>query len=104
MADLIIVVQHSERMKSRKKLSSSGKPGKNQSKPKAKAKRKPKIKPRPSRTSDILGGSHLKPRRARKNPKWARHHRNLVELREELLLQAGKLAREATEGTPTYSM
>jgi DnaK suppressor protein len=89
-------------MKSSKKLSSSGKPGKNQ--PKSKSKPKPKVKPRPSRTSDILGGSALNPNRARINPKWARHYRNLVELRDQLLVQTGKLAREATEGIPTYSM
>ena len=91
-------------MKSRKKLSSSGKPGKNQSQSKSKPKPHPKVKPRPSSTSDILGGPALKPHRSRISQKWARHYRNLVDLRDQLLLQAGKLAREATEGTPTYSM
>jgi RNA polymerase-binding transcription factor DksA len=36
--------------------------------------------------------------------KWARHYRILLNLRDQLLVQAGKLAREATEGTPSYSM
>ena len=67
-------------------------------------KKKPKAKPRASSTSDILGGSSPKARPARVNPKWASQHRHLVELRNQLLIQAGKLAKEASEGTPNYSM
>jgi RNA polymerase-binding transcription factor DksA len=36
--------------------------------------------------------------------KWLPAYRNLLQLRDELLSQAGKLAKEATEGTPSYSM
>jgi len=66
-------------------------------------KRSPQAKPRPSNTSDILG-SASKASHGRVDPKWARHYRNLVDLRDQLLTQAGKLAKEATEGTPSYSM
>ncbi len=93
----IIVVKHSERMKSRKKRSSSGK---RSSQPKPNA----RLKPKASSTADILGGLAPKPNRSRIPPKWARHYRHLLDLRDQLLVQAGKLAREATEGTPSYSM
>lgn len=63
-----------------------------------------KSKPRPSSTADILGGPAVGASRGRVAPKWASHYRNLLNLRDQLLVQAGKLAREATEGTPTYSM
>ena len=66
--------------------------------------KKHKTKARPSSTSDILGTSTPKIKRARISSKWARHYRILLGLRDQLLLQAGKLAREATEGTPSYSM
>src|SRR6478672_11028061 len=67
--------------------------------------RKPaKPKPRASSTSEILGGAAPKSKRPQIEPKWLRQHRNLIELRNQLLAQAGKLAKEATEGTPTYSM
>jgi RNA polymerase-binding transcription factor DksA len=102
MAGSIIVGQHSERMKSSKNLSSSGKSGKNP--PKAKPKPKAKAKPRASSTSDILGALAPKANRSKISQKWARHYRNLVGLRDQLLVQAGKLAREATEGIPSYSM
>jgi DnaK suppressor protein len=85
-------------MKASKKSTSSGKPGKKR------APSKPSVKPRPSSTSDILGGLASQSNRVQINPKWARHYRNLLDLRDQLLLQAGKLAREATEGTPNYSM
>jgi DnaK suppressor protein len=101
---LIIVVQDSERMNASRKGSSRGKTGKTKPKPKPKTKRKPKTRPHPSSTSDILGGTAPKAKRAKINPKWARHYRNLLDLRGQLLVQAGKLAREATEGTPNYSM
>jgi RNA polymerase-binding transcription factor DksA len=74
---------------------------------------KPKKKPsptkanskiRPSNTSEILGQTPLKASRPKVNAKWVSHHRHLIELRDQLLQQTGKLAKEATEGTPTYSM
>jgi RNA polymerase-binding transcription factor DksA len=65
---------------------------------------KHKTKARPSSTSDILGASAPKIKRAKISSKWARHYRILLGLRDQLLLQAGKLAKEATEGTPSYSM
>jgi DnaK suppressor protein len=86
-------------MKPSKKLSSTGKGAK--SKPNSKAKA---VQPRASNTSDILGASTPTARRSRINPKWAQYYRNLLTLRDQLLVQAGKLAREATEGTPNYSM
>jgi DnaK suppressor protein len=81
-------------MKSTKKHSST----------KANAKSAANSKTRPSSTSDILGRSSTQPNRPKIAAKWSRHHRHLVELRDQLLQQAGKLAKEATEGTPTYSM
>ena len=65
---------------------------------------KQKPKARASSTSDILGTFAPKPKKARISSKWARHYRILLALRDQLLLQAGKLAKEATEGTPSYSM
>jgi RNA polymerase-binding transcription factor DksA len=59
---------------------------------------------RPSSTADILGDPKGKARKPSIKAKWLRHHRHLLELRAQLLAQAGKLARDATEGTPTYSM
>lgn len=63
-----------------------------------------KARPRPSNTSEILGGGKGSAVRPKIPAKWAAHHRHLLELRDQLLVQAGKLAKEATEGTPTYSM
>jgi DnaK suppressor protein len=85
-------------MKPSKKLSSRGKPAKRR--PKANS----KTPARPSSTSDILGGVAKRGNRGRISAKWARQYRNLLSLRDQLLVQAGKLAREATEGTPSYSM
>jgi RNA polymerase-binding transcription factor DksA len=67
------------------------------------AKAQPSRKLRASTTLDVLGGAQ-KPTRIRISPKWASNYKHLVELRNQLLVQAGKLAKEATEGTPTYSM
>jgi DnaK suppressor protein len=62
-------------------------------------------KPRPaSSTADILGSARSKVAHARIPARWAAHHRHLLELRAQLLAQAGKLAREAAEGTPSFSM
>jgi RNA polymerase-binding transcription factor DksA len=77
------------------KRRSSSKPAK---KPSSKA------KPRASSTLDILGGATPKTNRVKISPKWAANYRHLIELRDQLLVQAGKLAKEATEGTPSYSM
>ena len=38
------------------------------------------------------------------NPKWAKHHRRLLELRARLLEEKAQLAEEALEENPTYSM
>jgi DnaK suppressor protein len=77
---------------------------KHSSPPKKTPKTSAKQKPRPSRTSDILGRATASASPPKIRAKWARHHRHLVELRNQLLLKAGKLAKEATEGTPNYSM
>lgn len=80
---------------------------------KAKRKERPKLKtaPKPkkgrrpaSSTADILGAAAPKPKRVRIDPKWAPNYHALIGLRDQLRSQAGKLAKEATEGTPTYSM
>jgi RNA polymerase-binding transcription factor DksA len=63
-----------------------------------------KAQPRASSTSDILGEFGAKAKKPPIKAKWLSHYRHLLELRSQLLAQAGKLAREATEGTPTYSM
>lgn len=81
-------------MKSNKKGSSTGSSGHKQSRSKLP----------PSKTVDILGGTTPKTKPPKIQSKWARQHRTLVDLRNRLLIQAGKLAKEATEGTPTYSM
>lgn len=69
----------------------------------AKARTRANSKPHASSTADILGAvansNHI-----RIPAKWARQHRNLLQLRDQLLAQSGKLAREATEGVPSYSM
>jgi RNA polymerase-binding transcription factor DksA len=68
-------------------------------------KRRPKRRAKPpASTSDILGGPAPDARRVKINAKWGRLHRHLLETREYLLAQAGKLARQAAEGTPTFSM
>jgi RNA polymerase-binding transcription factor DksA len=63
-----------------------------------------KSKPRASTTLDILGASAPEARQPKIDAKWSRHYKNLLELRDKLLVQAGKLAKDVTEGTPTYSM
>ncbi len=61
-------------------------------------------KPGPSSSAEILGATASTGHAPKIPAKWRRHHRHLSELRNQLLLQAGKLAKEATEGTPTFSM
>src|ERR1051325_9175221 len=63
-----------------------------------------KKQPRASKTAEILGTLGSASKKGKINRKWSRHYRNLLGLRDQLLAQAGKLAKEATEGTPTYSM
>src|SRR5436305_229806 len=88
-------MQDSESMKASKKPRAKKSPGRP----------KPKQKPRAaSSTADILGALSPQANRAKIKPKWARHYRNLLDLRTQILAQAGKLAREATESLPTYSM
>jgi RNA polymerase-binding transcription factor DksA len=72
--------------------------------PKQKVPSRSKPKPRPSSTSDILGKAANAANEVKIKPKWARHYRHLKELRDQLLVQAGKLAKDATEGVPSYSM
>ena len=80
-------------MKSNKRLGSNKAPAKTPSKPAA----------RRSNTSEILGGI-ARTNRAKVDQKWAAHYRHLLELRDQLLAQSGKLAKEASEETPSYSM
>src|SRR5690349_14426270 len=68
------------------------------------AKTASKRKLRPSNTAEFLGGAAPGPKKARIKPQWASNYKHLVQLRDQLLAQAGKLAKEVTEGTPTYSM
>ena len=92
-------------MKSSKTPSANKRPVRPKPKLKVKVKAKVKVKPRASSTADILGGFAGNANNGPKiRPKWARHHRHLLELRSQLLAQAGKLARDATEGLPNYSM
>lgn len=64
----------------------------------------PKVKRKASSTLDILGGVSPAAKTVKISAKWTRHYRLLQNLRDQLLVQAGKLAKEATEGTPRYSM
>jgi DnaK suppressor protein len=82
-------------MKSTKKHSSG--------KPLYKARLK-KAKPHPSNTWEILSGPAPRPRLVEIPARWARHYRHLQDLRDQLLLKAGKLAQEATESVATFSM
>jgi RNA polymerase-binding transcription factor DksA len=93
-AGLMITYRSAEAMKTAKK---------NRSK-QGTAKVPPKRKARASNTMEILGGSGPNPNRARISSKWATHYRHLTDLRDQLLVQAGKLAKEATEEVPSYSM
>ena len=72
--------------------------------PSAKPKRPAKPVRRASSTADILGGIAPSKPRAKVPRKWARHYKILLDLRTRLLAQAGQLAKQATEATPTYSM
>ncbi len=63
-----------------------------------------KNKVRAASSLDILGSATPRANRAHIPSKWNAHYRHLVELRDQLLAQAGKLAKDATEATPTYSM
>ena len=57
-----------------------------------------------SSTADILGKSVRPSAPGKIRPEWTPYYRALLELRDELRAQAGKLAKEATEETPTFSM
>ncbi len=59
---------------------------------------------RVANTADILGGRPAPGKQGQIAVKWAANYRNLLDLRDRLLAQTGKLAKEATEGTPSYSM
>jgi DnaK suppressor protein len=72
--------------------------------PSRKPKPKARSKPRASTTSDILGSVMQSVRQPKIDSKWARNYKHLLSLRERLLEQAGKLVKDATEATPTYSM
>ena len=71
---------------------------------KAAPKRKPVVKPRASSTLEILGGPAPAANKPRIAAKWAPQYRRLLSLRDQLVDQAGKLAEEATEDTPNFSM
>jgi RNA polymerase-binding transcription factor DksA len=68
------------------------------------AKSKPKSKRPASRTEDILGRKASPVRRPDIKAQWARNYRVLLQLRNRLLVQAGKLAKQVTEEIPTFSM
>jgi len=53
-----------------------------------------------ARSEDLLP----QPQGKQINPKWAKHHRRLLELRGRLLEEKAELAREALDERPTYSM
>jgi DnaK suppressor protein len=91
-----IVSQRSEPMKTTKKHSSTR--GLTKKQP------QPKPKPRASNTFDILGGPDSAGQQSKVNRKWVRHLHHLLELRDQLLIQSGKLAKEATEGLPSFSL
>lgn len=55
-----------------------------------------------ARSEDLLPQPEDK--QSRINPKWAKHHRRLLELRARLLEEKAVLAEEAMEENPTYSM
>src|SRR5689334_21141345 len=78
-------------------------------KPKPTPKPKPRLdskpqKARASTSSDILGGLSPKSQQRPISPKWKPHHRHLIDLRDQLIAQAGKLSQEASESTPSFSM
>src|SRR5437868_11690567 len=67
-----------------------------------KERRQPRSTRRPkARAADVLGVSTLRPRIA---PKWQKHQKRLIELRDYLLSRKGNLAKDASEERPTYSM
>ena len=51
-------------------------------------------------TRDVLGAPA---RRTKIDPRWARHYRHLVELRDFFLLQKGLLSEDANEQHPAFS-
>src|SRR4051794_16961346 len=54
-----------------------------------------------ARAADVLGVSTVLPRVP---PKWQKHYKRLVELRDYLLHHKGDLARDASDERPTFSM
>lgn len=58
-------------------------------------------KPKAAATKDVVGKV---PHSERINPKWQRHYRHLVELRDRLLHTQGDLAKDAIEEQPSYSI
>src|SRR5436309_15208315 len=67
---------------------------------KRQTKKRPTRRPK-ARAADVLG-SPVKTTRVR--PKWQKHYRRLIELRNHLLQRKGDLAKDAVEERPTYSM
>lgn len=67
----------------------------------------PSQRPRAATTAELLGFSVkglTKPPTATVKPKWRKHYRNLLALRDHLLSQMGERARDANEAVPSYSM
>jgi len=54
-----------------------------------------------ARATDVLGVSIPQQRVA---PKWQKHYKRLIDLREYLLNRKGNLAKDASEEQPTFSM
>jgi len=70
--------------------------------------RGPKVLRPVTTVADILGlgnNSHGKPRSAPRVPtKWVKNYRNLLQLRDELRVQSGHLAKDAAESGARHSM
>jgi|SRR6185369_584204 len=54
-----------------------------------------------ARAADVLGASTSQPRVP---PKWQKHYKRLIELRDHFLHHKGDLAKDASEERPTFSM
>src|SRR5437867_4127481 len=67
---------------------------------KRQTKKRPTRRPK-ARAAEVLG-SPVKTTRVR--PKWQKHYRRLIELRNHLLQRKGDLAKDAAEERPTFSM
>src|SRR5262245_60987961 len=60
---------------------------------------------RSATVADLLGGfSSRASKPARINPRWRRHYRHLLELRDQLLGERAELARESSAEAISYSM